>query len=709
VTLSPAEARLTTAHGRIALVGIVLLVALGALVWLAPQWSPRLQAAWFDTYQRLFPRRIDATPVVIVEIDEGSVRRLGQWPWPRTVLAELVRAIQRMQPVAIGIDIVMPDADRLSPDVMLAEVARGDAALASRLASLPSGDRELARAVTEGPVVLAFVGTDKATGRAPRAPPFVVVDPAAGEASSRASAVPAYAGAVTNIEALDAAAQGHGAISSGSSEEIVRRLPLVVRIGDSLAPSFALEILRLALGATDVRVLAHGPAIRAVRVGDFVAATEPDSAVRIHYSRHDQRRFRSAAAVLGGVVDAPDLQHKIVLISATAVALGDQHDTPLGERMPGSEIQAQLLENLYGGSALVRPAWAGLAELAAFVVLGAVLIAATPRLRPAHASLLAVACVVLVIGAGIAAFVAGRLVLDAAHPSLALVALYGALLALALGDARRVRRSLEHVVRAQREEAAYIAGELDAAKRIQAGYLPRVDVLRDEARVDVAAAMLPAREVGGDLYDFFRLDDDRIFFLIGDVAGKGLSASLFMAVSKALCKSAALRHRGASIGELMRIADDEVSRDNAEMRFVAAFAGLLDLRSGELAYCNAGHENPYRLGVDAARPDRLDDGGGPPLGAVEHFAYRGSAHRMRAGETLCLVTDGVADAQDRRNEHYGKERLEAILAAWSRAPGTARSLVDAVCDDVRAFSSGRDLADDVTVLAVRWIGPGAPP
>ena len=199
-----------------------------------------------------------------------------------------------------------------------------------------------------------------------------------------------------------------------------------------------------------------------------------------------------------------------------------------------------------------------------------------------------------------------RQLYDAATTGVGLLILFSVLLVLTLADATRRRKSLERVVQAQRVQAAYVSGELEAAQRIQTGILPRAESLRDEARIDLAATMLPAREVGGDLYDFFRLDADRLFFLVGDVAGKGLSASIFMAISKALYKSATLRRPDATISELMRAANEEVSRDNPEMFFVTVFAGILDLRSGELAYCNAGHENPYVLapGRHGAVPPR---------------------------------------------------------------------------------------------------------
>jgi serine phosphatase RsbU (regulator of sigma subunit) len=268
----------------------------------------------------------------------------------------------------------------------------------------------------------------------------------------------------------------------------------------------------------------------------------------------------------------------------------------------------------------------------------------------------------------------------------------------------RRRKSLERVIQAQREQAAYIDGELQAARRIQTGILPRADLLHGDARIDLAASMTPAREVGGDLYDFFPLDDRRLFFLIGDVAGKGLSASIFMAVSKALYKSTTLRTPDADASELMRMANDEVSRDNPEMYFVTAFAGVLDLETGVLAYCNAGHENPYVLDPERASVARLEAGGGPPLCTVEHFAYSDASYVMRSGETLCLVTDGVLDAQNPAGERYGSERLQELLARHQRSATTARGLVEAIAAGIAAFVRDAEPVDDITVLALRWRG-----
>jgi serine phosphatase RsbU (regulator of sigma subunit)/CHASE2 domain-containing sensor protein len=622
------------------------------------------------------------------------------------VLAQLIRNINRDRPAAIGIDIVMPEAEGRSLEGLLARTGIVDPTAARQLAALSASDQDLAKALSETPSVLAIVGSDSATGMLLRAPPFVVTDVTAGAATEPiVPRVPTYAAVLTSLDALDHAAVGHGLISIAPTGSSVRRIPLAASIGGTLVPALAIEMLRVAKGAPVLRLLTSGSSVIGIRVGDFATQTEEDGAVRVYFSESKADRFVSAVDVLEGKVDPQQIAQKLVLIGATGVGTVEDKNTPLGLPMPGVEIHAQLLENLFDQTLLRRPAWASGVEAFAFLLLGALLVYATPRWSARNSALLALGCVALLVVFGYAAFRTQRLLFDAGLPGSALVLLFLTLLVLTLAEATRQRKALEQLVQREREQKARMAGELDAAKRVQIATLPRVEVLGDERRIDLAATMVPAREVGGDLYDFFRLDDRHVFFLVGDVAGKGLPASIFMAVSKALCKSTILRTSGADIGELMALVNGEVSRDNPEMLFVTAFAGVLDLESGDLAYCNAGHENPYVANPAGAAVVRIEDGGGPPLCAVDDYVYRGAERRLRAGEFLCLVSDGVTEAVDPRGELYGGERVREFLKRAVGPGATAGALVTGLRGDVDAFSAGAEAADDLTVLVLRWNGP----
>ena len=692
-----AAAALRTGRGT-TFSGLLVLAVLAVAVALADQWNGRLQEAGFDAYQALAPRRVQSLPAVVVAIDDASLAALGQWPWPRTTLARLVREVARHEPAAIGIDLLMPEPDRLSPEHLLehAEYQRPD--LARALAALPSHDEDLARALASTRSVLGIAGTYAPTGRPLRVPPFA----RSAATDAAVQGLTRYAGVTTSIEVLDRAAQGHGLLSVDPSGGVIRRIPLVFDVAGTLAPALTVEMLRVATGAPSLRLLTDGRRVAAIAIGDFMVPTEGDGAVRPYFSARDSRRFIPAADVLNGRVDADRLRQKLVLVAATGLGLVDDQYTPVGVSMPGAEIHAQLLENLYDGTLLVRPHWAGALETALFIAAGAALIAVIRSGSPRRAAVVANAALLVPAALGYVVFRTERILLDAVTPSLALAVLFAALLTLTLLDAVRRRKALELEVQRQREREARVAGELDAARRIQTGMLPSADLLRGDPRVELAATMIPAREVGGDLYDFFMLDGRRLFLLIGDVAGKGLSAGIFMAISKALYKSAALRLATADVGAVMSAANEEVSRDNPEALFVTAFAAILDLDDGRLVYCNAGHDNPYVLRPGAGALARLAGGDGPPLCVLEEFRYVAGSHRMQPGETLCLVTDGVAEAQDRAGMLYGAGRLQALLTDHLAACGTPQALVDALRASVQAFAGDVEPADDLTMLVVRW-------
>ena len=682
--------------------GVALLTLLLALE-LAPEvfgLGP-VRLAAFDAYQRWAPRTRHSAPAVIVAIDDESLRLHGQWPWPRTWLAELVARIAKAGPAAIGIDIVMPEADRLSPGRLPEFVPGMGDDLIQRLARLPSNDAVLARTLQASPIVLGVAGLEveaPGTRRNVRRVPFRIIG---GDPKAR---VRRFEATLHSAEEIDRVVKGHGLLSVDTERGVVRRMPLVAAVGDALVPAFGIEILRVATGEPLLTVRAGARGVEAVGVGDLFVPTEPDGSVRVHFARPDPARFISAAEVLAGTVDAHLLERKLVLIGVTALGLSDYQATPVADRMSGVEIHAQLLENIFDADLLARPRVVAWAEAGALLAGGLLLIWLIPRSSPLASVAIYFLMVGAVVTAGVLLYLKGGVLFDAASPSLALGALFTAMLVVTLAETENHRQSLRRQVEHQREQAARLAGELEAARRIQMGSLPHpTAAFPGDTRLDLYAFLEPAREVGGDLYDFFARDHDRLFFLIGDVSGKGLPGSLFMAVSKALYKSAALRGSGP-VDTVMREADVEISRDNAEGLFVTMLAGILDARTGVLEYCNAGHEPPYVLPNGDHPLVRLMDGGGPPLCAVDRFPYVASTRRLMPGDTICLVTDGVLEAMSPKAEAYGRSRFEALLEKVGRAASVAE-VGEAIRLEVRRFADGVEQSDDMAILVLRWKGP----
>ena len=288
--------------GRIRLAGIAVLVALAAVIGSDAAFTSGLRAAWFDACQTFSPRTPKSAPAVIVEIDQKSLKAIGQWPWPRSVMAELVEATHRHKPAALALDIVMPEVDASSPERLLARAQKGDAALAAALAARPSNDMLLASALAGSNAVLAVAGMPGATGMKLRATPFTVHASRDGDpvATTRSFGLARYQGALTSIDALDRAAAGRGLISVDPEGGVIRRIPLVASIGDTLVPALAIEMLRTAIGAPTVRLKVSGSKIEGIETGDLAIPTESDGAVRIYYSPPMPGRFVSAIDVLEG-------------------------------------------------------------------------------------------------------------------------------------------------------------------------------------------------------------------------------------------------------------------------------------------------------------------------------------------------------------------------------------------------------------------------
>jgi serine phosphatase RsbU (regulator of sigma subunit)/CHASE2 domain-containing sensor protein len=660
-----------------------------------------LRLAGFDAYQALAPRVPRSAPVVIVTIDEESLRRYGQWPWPRTWLARLVARLAEARPAAIGLDVLMPEPDRLSPG-RLAGILEGlDPVVTRKLAGMPSNDAVLAGALRGRPVVLAVAGVDvpEAVSLAERG-----VSPVRAFGGDPARFVPRFEGGLHSIAPIEAAAAGRALVSVDPERGVLRRMPMLAAVGPTLMPGLALEMLRVAAGAPAISVKVGRGGLEAVGVAGFAIPTEPDGRVWLHYSRSDARRLVPASDVLDGMVPAERFQGRLVLVGATALGLSDTQSTPVTDRMPGIEVHAQLLECILDGALLTRPPLARAIELAMLAAGGVLLLLAVPRLRPRVSAPLLLGLILLALAGGFLAYRARGLLVDGATPGLGLAVLYTALLAVTLTETESRRRALRRQVERQREAAARLAGELEAARRIQMGTLPRPSmVFPGEQRFDLYARLDPAREVGGDLYDFFFLDPDHLFFLIGDVSGKGLPGSLFMAISKALYKSTALRRHG-QVAAMMREADAEISRDNTEGLFVTALAGILDARTGALEYCSAGHEPPFLL-PRAGRPlMRLTEGGGPPLCAADGFPYDAATRQLEPGDTLCLITDGITEAAAPDGTLYGRPRLEALLGGLAPA-ASAGEIGEAIRRDVAAFTGDAEASDDMAILVLRYTGP----
>ncbi len=428
-----------------ALVAASLLLALRIA---DPPVVAQLRAAGFDSLQRLWPRVDPAEqPVTIVDIDEASLRKLGQWPWRRDVLGKLVTNLTKLDAAAIGFDILFPETDRLSPKLLASDISLPAST------DLPDTDQIFADAISGQRVVLAAAAN----------PHGEILNPfdKAGFAATGMPAIDApwrMNASVNNLPKLDAAAAGIGLINIDLASEsgVARQIPLLWTDGQSFRPSLILETLRLAQNASTYVVNASPrieDAISSIRIGDFDIPVSEQGQLAVYYSHDSPALYVSAADLLDEknfASLAPRIAGHIILIGTSATGLLDTRTSSLGEAVPGVSVHAQALQQIMSGQFLYRPEWAAGAELAIVIISGMIFGLGAAFLRPWQSLIGLLLFIVFMASASLYAFRTMGILVDATFPITTFLVTFMAGTALRLlvtdREGRQLRRAFGHYV-----------------------------------------------------------------------------------------------------------------------------------------------------------------------------------------------------------------------------------------------------------------------
>ena len=402
-----------------------------------PFFLAALRLIAFDSYQRLDPTPYHPElPVRVVDIDEESLSRIGQWPWPRTTIADLLTKLRDQGAAVVAFDILFSEPDRTSPEAVLPLLSDAErAALAPLVAGKPSHDDVLARTIAGTPTVLGIALSDRATPLPPTKTGFAVAgdDPR--------PFLPNFSGATGNLPGLDAAAAGIGSVNwLPDRDQVIRRIPLIYRVGDTFIPTLTTEALRVAQN-TGTYVLKASNAsgetafgamtgLNHIRVGDFEIPTDADGGIWLHFRHYNHATYIPAWKVLAGENNADDILGRIILVGASAPGLLDLRATPLDTAVPGVEIHAQAIEQIVSGAtsgrSLSRPDYAAVLEMLLTIILGLILAVAFARMRAIYAAILGLGVIGSLVASAWAAYTRFGLLLDPTYAAMTLIVLVGA-------------------------------------------------------------------------------------------------------------------------------------------------------------------------------------------------------------------------------------------------------------------------------------------
>ena len=402
----------------------------------------------------------------------------------------------------------------------------------------------------------------------------------------------------------------------------------------------------------------------------------------------------SIAYLISGKVPPDYWAGKVVLIGPYATALQDQYFTSIdrAEQMYGVEFQANVIQSLIERNFKAEvPDTVQLAVL--FVVLAALMVLLL-RIRLLPGALIALGLIGAAAGGSLLLYNAGLVT----HPlwlPVGLTVIY--LLAAAFHYWKTARERQRLALEKERLDA-----ELSLATRIQASALPKdFPAFPDRSEFDIYASMHPAKEVGGDFYDFFLIDEDHLGLAIGDVSGKGVPAALFMMVSSSLIHHMASREK--SPAKVLEIVNGQICSRNPEEMFVTVWLGVLEISTGVLKAANAGHEYPALRRADGSF-ELVKDRHGFVVGGMDGTRYREYSLELAPGDRLFVYTDGVTEATDAQKQLFGNDRLVEALRRDEN--GTPAQIIDAVTRAAAEFVGKAPQFDDMTMLCLEYKGPG---
>lgn len=483
---------------------------------------------------------------------------------------------------------------------------------------------------------------------------------------------------------------------------IIRRVPLTFTVDGQPVPSMAAELAARASGAPPSPNIAKAGAVPGTITLNFAADDIPtfsfaDLSACANKNDKDyfHRHFDGKVVVFGTVLDVEDRKITSTRLTSAregapaercAVAVPAPRQTFIRDSISGVYVQATAVNNLIWGDVLTEFGRTGTGIFS--LALAALAVAAAVALGPTAAALSFVGLAAAWTAGATVAF-RYALVVPLIEPLLA------GLASLATTIGYRLILT-DRIVAAQAAQRRAHEAEMASAAAIQRAMLPGAGQSDyAEGRLDIFAHMIPAREVGGDLYDIVKLDDGRVMISIGDVCGKGVPASLFMAITQTIMRLVVRFDQ--DLQTEINSANNLLAADNREEMFTTLFCGLFDVTFGTMSYCNCGHNPPLVLRKEAITFETLRTCG-PPLGIIEDTKYMPRSIAMAAGDVVVLYTDGVTEAENTQMAQFGTKRLEEAVLEVRGQP--ARNVVEHVIQRVTEFANGAVQSDDITCVAV---------
>ena len=662
------------------LIFFILLIFLIALKIVNPSFIKSISYLSFDLYQKVFPLEKRETDVIIIDIDEKSLGKFGQFPWSRSVFAKIIENVNTTNPKAIGFDVFFSEKDKQSPE----EIIKAYNLIPTDISDLQNikGHDEIFREQLEkSKSVIAVLGSSVPSHSTHDRSPKARFLSKGGDPKNFTYAYPYSIG---SLEKLEKSAKGLGSISFlDQTDGIIRSLPLIVRLQNKLYPTMGLEMVRIGSNQKNLYLEMNEIGINRISSRPYKINSDPNGIIWIRYKNSLKSQYISAGSVFDGKFDEARFKDKYVLIGASAQGLFDLVKNPLGVTIPGVEVHANVIENILDQSYLIRNPNTYIFELLFSILVAFITFFLSQKMKPKYSLSVFFGSIVTVVIIGFSVFLLRSELVDISYPIFMLTLTFLTGLYFRFIEENKIALS-------NLQKEAKLLKERELAAGVQKSLFPDISKFENF----IYAKNVPARDVSGDYFDVVRATPEEYFFTLADVSGKGVKAGMYMAKASSIFRT--LTNLKFPIEKVVFGVNNELVEAKFKGMFVTAVFGKLNIKTGELIFINAGHESI--LTFDQDKNYEYIKSEMPPIGIIKYFTesmIKSSSINIK-DKTFIVYTDGVTEGYLKDGKELGAEGVQKIINNISEI--TPKTIVESIEKELNW--GAEKLRDDITCMAI---------
>ena len=632
----------------------------------------------YDFYQKVFNRG-EIQNITIVDIDEKSIAKIGQFPWRRDAYSKILENLNQYNPAVIAFDIIFSERDKQNPQNLLLQLQKESDQFSN--VEVMNTNQIFIDSIKKSKVILPIIGDPNDNFVINESKPKLRIIT---KGNDPKNFIYKYRNKIISLKEINDAATGTGSISLiPNIDGIIRNIPILYNIDNKIWPSLALEVVRVSTNQKNLLVQSNDGGIEIIKTRNNIIPSDQNGVINIKYKKFDKKNYVSAVDIIENNFDKSKIENKIILIGSSAQAIFDIVKIPNGKTVPGIEIHAHIIDNILKNESIIKNFTTQATENIIFLLLIFIFVAIPMKIKPKFSIIFFISTIIAINLLSIILY----------QFNYYIDSLFGSIVgSLVFMVSLYFRYIEENLIALENEKKQFILKkEREIAGEVQKKLFPNNKKIEEY----IFAMNTPAKDVSGDYYDYYQTNDNEIYFILGDVTGKGIKAGILMANVAAVFRS--LAKMNSSVSKTALYINNQVKDSSYQSMFITAILGKINLKEKEMEFINMGHE-PMMV-LDKNFNFEYVNSTLPPMGLmpVKDESFFKTTTMNINDKTILIYTDGVT-------EGYIDEGKELEVAGLENEIKKLNSTVPSIIINHATkilTEKGFTLRDDVTALGIK--------